>query len=86
MISLPLNSLFNDPQQVRNLSDRATHGSIIWTLDDLVQLRQTQAANHLLMGLRRGYETSVVLNADLTRIRRLALFCSLLRHDIPHEK
>jgi len=77
---VPRSSSFNDPQQMRNLGYRAAHGSIIRTLDNLVELRQTQAANHLFMSFRRGYETSVLLNPDLAGIRLLAFLCSLFRH------
>jgi len=69
MIILPLNSLFNDSQEMRNLPYRAAHGSIIRTLVDLIKLRQAQAANHLLMSLGRGYKTPVILNPNLANAR-----------------
>ena len=71
---------------MRNLPDRAAHRSIIRTLDNLVELRQAQAANHLLMSFRRGYEAPVVLNPDLAFVGLLTFLCSLFRHNIPREK
>jgi hypothetical protein len=54
---------------MRQLRDRAAHGRIVGPLDNLIQFRQTEAANHLLVRFRRRNETSVILNANLAICR-----------------
>src|SRR6266850_1113090 len=65
---------FNYSKKKWNLSNSAEHRSIIRTRHDLIELGQPQTANHLLMSFRRGYEASVILNANLAICRRLSFF------------
>jgi hypothetical protein len=71
-------SLFNYPQQVRNLLDRAAHRRCVGPLNDLIQLLQTQTAYNALLRLGKRDPAAVILNPNLSR--RGVLLSFLLRH------
>src|SRR5258706_6740758 len=68
--------LFNNPNQVRDLCDRTTHRRRVRTFDDLVELRQPEAANYFLLLHRARDRTTVILNPDFGRLGGLASWVS----------
>src|SRR6266852_4521350 len=52
----------------------ASHGLIIRTFHNLIQLRQAQTAHHLLVRLRCRYKASIVLDSNLAFIGRCFCF------------
>src|SRR6266436_6323740 len=59
--------LFNNPQQMRHLSNRPAHRRRIRTLDNLIQLAQTQTADDLLLISRTSNRDEEILNPNLRR-------------------
>jgi hypothetical protein len=58
---------------VRQLRNRAAHGRIIGAFHNLIQLRQTETANHQLMRFRGRNKASIILNANLATRSRSTL-------------
>ena len=69
-------------RQFRNCS---AHGRIIGPFHNLIQLRQTETANHLLVRFRRSNKAALVLNTNLAAGRLFLFLCSLLCHEKPRE-
>src|SRR5437879_2392108 len=59
--------LFNYPQQMGHLSNRTTHRRRVRTLDNLIQLAQTQTADDLFLISRTRNRAAVILNPNLRR-------------------
>src|SRR5918997_5650679 len=57
--------LLDDPQEVRNLLDDAAHRAGVGALQNLVELREPDAAHDLFLRLREADGTAVVLDANL---------------------
>src|SRR5215213_9053972 len=67
--------LFNYPQKVRDFLDGAAHRARVGALEDLVELREPDAAHDLFLRLREADGAAVVLDADLlAAVLLLALF------------
>ena len=71
---MPSSSLFNDPEQMRDLRDGAAHRWCIGALDDLIQLSKSQTLNDVLMLPRARNRAAVILNLDRGRLG-FAAFC-----------
>ena len=63
----------DDPYQMRNLRDRATHGRRVGPLNDLIQLPQSQRADDFLMFVGTGDRAPVILNLNLRQFSLLTL-------------
>jgi hypothetical protein len=72
--------LFNDPQEVRDGGDEAAHRGRVGTLDDLIELRQTQALDNLFLSLWERDGAAVVLNANRRAAVTTLLFFILVSH------
>src|SRR5438309_11055399 len=59
--------LFNNPQQMGHLGNRPAHRRRVRTLDNLIQLAQTQTADDLFLISRTRNRTAVILNPNLRR-------------------
>src|SRR5256884_6585189 len=59
--------LFDNPQQMGHLSNRPAHRRRVRTLDNLIQLAQTQTADNLFLISRTRNRAAVILNPNLRR-------------------
>src|SRR6266568_8289304 len=59
--------LFDNPQQMRHFSNRPAHRRRVRTLDNLIQLAQTQTADDLFLSSRTRNRAAVILNPNLRR-------------------
>src|SRR5215204_2204679 len=71
------NQLIYDPQQVRDLRNDAAHRWRIGPRNRLVQLRDAEALNDVLLLLRVSDRAAIVLDRDASAF----IFC-LLYHDL----
>lgn len=77
-VVIPQNQLLNYAEQVRDLRDDAAHRRRIWPRDRLVQLRDAEALDDLLLRLRVTDRAAVVLDRDVTARRVFFFLC----HDL----
>lgn len=63
-ISLSINGLFNDSQNVRNFGDNAAGCRVVRSLHNLVELGNSQTSDNFFLILRVADSAFVILNPD----------------------